>query len=109
MTTEQAADHVNEWVANNPERLDYCYDKPAAFLSWKQEAAKRAAAGESLELWADEAECKAAFKAMRKDLGWTLADVAAITGHTEGSIKAMVAQGFPRHLRLAVEVWRRMK
>ena len=67
MTTynaDQLEDFVNEWVANNPDRLAYAYDNAAAFIGWKREAARRIADRDTrtqsgldaVEAWADEAE-----------------------------------------------------
>lgn len=52
----------------------------------------------------------ARFTRMRKAMGLSLADVAAITGHTPDSMKSMTQANveFPRHLRLCVVVWERL-
>lgn len=41
MTNDQIADAVNEWVGNNPDRLDHLYDDACGFLAWKREAFAR--------------------------------------------------------------------
>ncbi|MBX0290942.1 hypothetical protein K3G63_10860 [Hymenobacter sp. HSC-4F20] len=61
MTNDEITDAVNEWVANNPERLSYCYDNTTAFITWKREAFSRVErsdepVNEVLEAWATEAE-----------------------------------------------------
>jgi hypothetical protein len=50
------------------------------------------------------------YKKLKKAMGWTNADVARITGHTEDSIRSMTQPkgDFPRGLRLAIEVFERL-
>ena len=45
------------------------------------------------------------FKAMCKGLGYKYADVARITGNTEGTIKGFSRFGVPRNMRFAIEIY----
>lgn len=54
-------DTVEDWLANNRERLAYAYNDTTAFVTWKREAVKRLvksqdASHQVLSDWATEAE-----------------------------------------------------